>query len=291
MTRAGPILAATASGLRRNLAMSLAVVATVAICLTLFGAGLLLRSEARTIDRYLLSKIQVVVDLDDGVTPAERGSLESDLRSDPRIASVTYEDKRAAYARFRADFRHSPDVVAGVGPGDLPASFRLSLVDPRRAADIVATYSGLDGVDRVRDQRALLKPLYRFLHGFTVGAFGLAVVQALAAGALIYTTIRMSAHSRRRETTIMRLVGATNTTIRAPFVLESAAAAVVGGLVAAAALVAAKVYLVDHRFARQTLFPMFGWDSVWLVIGGVAIAGIASSGVMSFVALRRHLRV
>lgn len=291
MTRAGPIVAATATGLRRNLAMSLAVVATVAICLSLFGAGLLLRSEARTIDRYLLSKIQVVVDLDDAITPAERDSLAGDLKADPRVEAVAYESKQQAYDRFRADFRHSPDVVAGVGPGDLPASFRLSLVDPRRAADIVATYSGMDGVDRVRDQRALLRPLYRFLHGFTVGAFGLAVVQALAAGALIYTTIRMSAHSRRRETTIMRLVGATNSTIGAPFVLESAVAAVVGGLIAAGALVAAKIYLVDHRFSRQTLFPMFGWDSVWLVVVGVFAAGVLASGAMSIVALRRHLRV
>ncbi len=289
--RAAPLAVATASGLRRNLAMTLAVIATVAICLTLFGAGLLLRSEARTIDGFLLSKIQVVVDLTDGITPAQRDALAADLRSDPLVASVSYEDKAQAYQRFRGDFRNSPDVVAGVGPNDLPASFRLSLVDPRQASDIVASYSGVDGVDQVRDQRALLEPLYRFLHGFTVGAFVLAAVQALAAGALIYTTIRMSAHGRRRETAIMRLVGATNTTIGAPFVLESAVAAVAGGALAAGVLVAAKVYLVDHRFARQDLFPMFGWSSVWIVVGGVVAGGVVASGAMSFVALRRHLHV
>jgi cell division transport system permease protein len=289
--RPGPLAAATATGLRRNLAMTLAVVATVAICLTLFGAGLLLRSEAGTIDGYLLSKIQVVVDLDDTITPAERDSLAADLRADPLIATVSYEGKQQAYQRFRADFANSPDVVAGVGPNDLPASFRLSLVDPRKAADVVATYSGTDGVDQVRDQRALLKPLYRFLHGFTVGAFALAAVQALAAGALIYTTIRMSAYGRRRETAIMRLVGATNTTIGAPFVLESVVASVAGGALAAGTLVAAKVYLVDHRFARQDLFPMVGWSTVWLVVGGVFAGGVVTSGAMSFVALRRHLHV
>jgi cell division transport system permease protein len=285
------MLAAVLHDLRRNLAMTAAVIMTVAICLTLFGAGLLLRSEAHMIDGYLLSRIQVVVDLHDTITPAQRASLAADLRADPLVASFAYEDKQQAYQRFRADFRHSPDVVAGVGPGDLPASFRLSLVDPRSAGDIVAAYSGIDGVDQVRDQRALLAPLYRLLHGFTVGAFALAAVQAAASCALIYTTIRMSAFSRRRETAIMRLVGATNTTIGAPFVLESAVAAFVGGLVAVVTLVLGKVYLVDHRFARQKLFPLFGWDTLWPVALGVATAGVAAAGLMSFVALRRHLRV
>jgi cell division transport system permease protein len=289
--RAGLVLTATASDLRRNLVMTLGTIVTVGICLTMFGAGLLMRAEARTVDGYLLSKIQVVIDLNDAITPAEQAALAADLRSDPLVASFTYESKGQAYRRFRTDFRDSPDVVAGVGPDDLPASFRLSLVDSRRAGDIVAAYGGLDGVDRVRDQRALLAPLYAVLHGFTVGAFTLALVQALAALALIYTSIRTSAHGRRRETSIMRLVGATNAAIRAPFVLESAVSAFAGGVVAAVTLVVLKVYLVDHRFARQRVFPLFGWGTVWSVAVGMIVVGVLVAAGMSVVALRRHLRV
>ncbi|SBW20521.1 hypothetical protein FDG2_1720 [Candidatus Protofrankia californiensis] len=289
--RAGPLLAIGVTSLRRNLAMSVAVIVTVTICLTLVGAGLLLRAQVHTVDGFLLDRIQVVIDLKDDISGAERDALAADLRADPLVQDIRYEDKADAFARFKRDFHNSPDVVSGVSADDLPASFRLTLTDPRRAGEITIYYTGRDGVDRVRDQRALLAPLYRILDAFTIGAFALAAVQALAAFALIYTMIRVSAHGRRRETAIMRLVGATNGTIRAPFVLESAVTGMVGGSLAAMALIAGKAYLVDHRFARQTAFPLFGWDAVWAAVAGVILIGTGASAAMAFVALRRHLHV
>ncbi|WP_018502566.1 permease-like cell division protein FtsX [Parafrankia discariae] len=289
--RPGPLLAALATSLRRNLAMTCAVVVTVTICLALLGAGLLLRAQARTVDRFLLDQIEVVVDLQDGLTDTDRSALRAELAADPLVTKVTYESKKDVYERFRRDFRSSPDVVAGIGPDDLPASFRLTLVDPRDAGEIVYAYTGRDGVEAVRDQRALLGPLYRFLDAFTLGAFALAAAQAVASFALIYTMIRISAHARRKETAIMRLVGATNAAIRAPFVLESALAGLFGGLLAAGTLVLAKIYLVDGRFAHQTMFPLFGWDAVWTAVAVVLAAGVAAAAGMASVALRRHLRV
>ncbi|WP_018638654.1 permease-like cell division protein FtsX [Parafrankia elaeagni] len=288
--RPGPLLAALVTTLRRNVAMTCAVVVTVTICLAMLGAGLLLRAQAHTVDSFLLDQIEIVVDLQDGLDDADRQALREELAADPLVGGVTYESKRDVYDRFRRDFRTSPDVVAGVGPDDLPASFRLALTDPRDAAVIVETYTGRDGVEAVRDQRALLGPLYRFLDAFTLGAFVLAAVQAVASFVLIYTMIRISAHARRRETAIMRLVGATNAAIRAPFMLESALAGLLGGLLAVGALVLAKIYLVDGRFARQTMFPLFGWDAVWVAAATVLAVGVTAAAGMASVALRRHLR-
>jgi cell division transport system permease protein len=128
------------------------------------------------------------------------------------------------------------------------------------------------------------------LDGFSVAAFVLAAVQAAASGALIYTMIRVSAHARRRETAIMRLVGATNATIRAPFVLECALSGLTGGIVAVGALVGLKAFLVDGRFAHQSTFPLIGWDAVW-VSGGVVVAlGALAAAAMGTLALHRHLR-
>ncbi|MCK9902603.1 cell division protein FtsX [Parafrankia colletiae] len=288
--RPGPLLAALVTTLRRNVAMTCAVVVTVTICLAMLGAGLLLRAQAHTVDDFLLDQIEIVVDLQDGLDDADRQALRDELAADPLVVGVTYESKQDVYERFRRDFRTSPDVVAGVGPDDLPASFRLALTDPRDAAVIVETYTGRDGVEAVRDQRALLGPLYRFLDAFTLGAFVLAAVQAVASFVLIYTMIRISAHARRRETAIMRLVGATNAAIRAPFMLESALAGLLGGLLAVGALVLAKIYLVDGRFARQTMFPLFGWDAVWVAAATVLAVGVTAAAGMASVALRRHLR-
>ena len=287
--RVGPLLAILGAGLRRNLAVTSAVVITAAVCLAMLGAGLLLRAEVHTIDGYLLGQLEVVIDLDDGITPAQRTALVADLTADPVVQDVRYEDKQQVYQRFRRDFRTSPNVVAGVGPNDLPAALRLRLVDPRDGDQIVAGYTGRDGVEEVRDQHALLAPLYRLLDGFSVAAFVLAAIQAAASGMLIYTMIRVSAHARRRETAIMRLVGATNATIRAPFVLECALAGLAGGLVAAGALVAVKAFLVDGHFAHQTMFPLLGWDSIWVSSGAVMAIGAVAAAAMGSLALRRHL--
>jgi cell division transport system permease protein len=279
------------TGLRRNLAMTAAVVVTVTLCLAMLGAGLLLRAQVHTIDQFLLGQLEVVVDLTDDITPAQRSALEDEMHRDPSILGIRYESKQQVFDRFRHDFRGSPDVLAGVGPEDLPAALRLTLADPRASRDVVVSYTDLDGVEAVRDQRALLDPLYRFLDAFTVGAFTLAAVQALASFALIYTMIRISAHGRRRETAIMKLVGASNGTIRAPFVLESAIAGLAGGLLAGGVLVAAKVFLVDGQFARQTTFPLFGWRAVWEAAAVVLAAGVLAAAAMASIALRRHLRV
>jgi cell division transport system permease protein len=287
--RAGPLLAILGAGLRRNLAVTSAVVITAAVCLAMLGAGLLLRAEVHTIDGYLLDQLEVVIDLNDGITPAQRSDLIADLKADPDVADVRYENKQQVYERFRRDFRASPDVVSGVTAADLPAALRLRLADPRDGDQIVLDYTGRDGVEAVRDQRALLHPLYRVLDGFSVAAFALAAVQAAASSLLIYTMIRVSAHARRRETAIMRLVGATNATVRAPFVLECALSGLAGGAVAAGGLVAAKVFLVDGRFAHQTMFPLFGWEPVWVSGGVVMAVGTAAAAAMGSLALRRHL--
>lgn len=287
--RIGPLLAILGAGLRRNLAVTSAVVITAAVCLSMLGAGLLLRAEVHTIDGYLLDQLEVVIDLNDTITPAQRAALIWDLRADPDVLDVRYETKQQVFERFARDFRASPDVVSGVTAADLPAALRLRLTDPRAGDQIVLEYTGRDGVEAVRDQRALLRPLYRVLGGFSVAAFALAAVQAAASSLLIYTMIRVSAHARRRETAIMRLVGATNSTIRAPFVLECALSGLLGGALAGGTLVAAKIFLVDRRFAHQTMFPLFGWDAVWASGGAVLAVGAVAAAAMGSLALRRHL--
>jgi cell division transport system permease protein len=285
------LAAEVVTGLRRNLAVTCAVAATVAICLALLGVGVLLRIEVHTIDRTVLGRIEVVVDLTDDLGAADRGALMADMRADPLVAGVTYENRRQAYERFRRDFRNSPDVVAGVSADELPETLRVRLLDPRRVADFAAGYQDREGVADVRDHRALLRPLFRVLSGFQLAAFSIAAVQAAAALALVSTMIQMSARSRRRETAVMRLVGATSRAIRLPFVMESAAAGLAGGLAAAGVLVALKVYLVDHRLARQPAVPMFGWASVWAVAAAMVAVGVLLASGVAAATLRRHLRV
>jgi cell division transport system permease protein len=104
--------------------------------------------------------------------------------------------------------------------------------------------------------------------------------------------MRVASFSRRRETSIMRLVGASNAAIRLPFVLEAAVSAFGGGVFASLGLVAVKVFLIDGTLASTFRFTTFiGWDVILQTLPVVIGTGVLLAVVAASVTLRRYLRV
>ena len=301
--RASFVLSEIGIGLRRNLTMTIAVVVTVAISLALFGAGLLIREQVSTMKDYWYDKVEVSVYLcgqgsnsancnGTPVTDAQRRQLQADLQSTPLVQKVYYESKQDAYQRFKQQFKDSPDLVQNVTPEALPESFRVKLKDPTQFEVVASAFRDRPGVDEVQDQKALLENFFKLLNTLQLFALIVAGVQVFAAVLLISNTIRVAAFSRRRETGIMRLVGASNLYIQLPFLLEGALAGLVGAGIASGALVALKAILVDRLLKPN--FPItayVGWDAVLSVIPLLFLAGVGLSGFASFFTLRRHLRV
>ncbi len=290
MSRLIPILRDAVKGLRRNLAMSIAVVLCSAVSLTLFGAGLLLNRQVDITSKHLFGRVELTIYVNDTITIAQQDALATKLAHDPAVKYETYESKDAAFAEFKRLYKSQPALTEGVTADLLPASYHVKLVDPQAYTSVAPSYAHLPGVDAVQDWRGRLKGFFRFLHGFQLGAYILAAVQGLATLVLLYNTIRMSAHSRRRETSIMRLVGATRLHIQLPFILESAIAGLAGGVLAAGAILGLRVALIDHRFSHQQFTPVLTAADVWQVIFYVLIAGAGASSLMAFIALRRHVR-
>ncbi|MFZ5851045.1 MAG: permease-like cell division protein FtsX [Actinomycetota bacterium] len=300
--RANFVVSEIGIGLRRNLTMTIAVVVTVAISLALFGAGLLIRAQVGTMKDYWYDKVEVSVFLcgkgseapscaQGPVTPQERTQIEQDLKSLPQVQAVFYESQDQAYARFKEQFKNSA-IADNVTPDAMPESFRVKLKDPQQYAVVATAFQGRPGVEQVQDQRALLQPFFKALNGLQTAAIFIALVQILAAALLISNTIRVAAFSRRRETGIMRLVGASNFYIQLPFLLEGAIAGFFGALLASGALVAVKKFFVDDRLVPSFRFTAFiGWDAVWTVVPILLVTGVALSALASFVTLRKYLRV
>jgi cell division transport system permease protein len=290
MTPIVPILRDAVTGLRRNLAMSVAVVLCSAVSLTLFGAGLLLNRQVDITSSHLFGRVELTIYVQDSITVAQQNALGDRLAHDPLVKKATYESKDDAYNEFKRLYKDSPQLTEGVTPDLLPASYHVKLVNPQQYGTVADEYAHAPGVDTVQDWRGRLKGFFRFLHGFQLGAYILAAVQGLATLVLLYNTIRMSAHSRRRETSIMRLIGATRMHNQLPLVLESAIAGLAGGIIAGGTLFGLRVALIDHRFSHQQFTPVLSHGDVWQVILYVLIAGVGSAALMAFLALRRHVR-
>ena len=290
-------------GLRRNLTMTVAVIVTVAISLALFGSGLLINKQVETMKSFWYDKVEVSVYLcGDGSTEptcdgtaiaeAERQDLLADLEANPEVEQVFYESQAMAFEVFKDQFKDSPDLVENVTAEALPESFRVKLVDPEQFGTVALAFQDRPGVAEVQDQKALLEGFFNFLSKLQLMALIIAGVQVLAAVLLISNTIRVAAYSRRRETGIMRLVGASNLYIQLPFLLEGMLAGLVGAGFAAGALVAVKAVLVDGQLRPNLPSVAFiGWGDVLSTLPWIFLTGILLAGLSSFVTLRRHLRV
>ena len=289
-------------GLRRNLIMTLAMVITTAVSLGFLGTAILFNQQVSVMKDYWYDKVEVSIFLcnEDSDKPScaagevtldQRESIRADLDAMPEVERIYYESKREAYALFTKQFENSA-IVDNVTPDQLPESFRVKLVDPEQFPIIASAFIGRPGIDQIQDQKALLEKFFKVLKWVQWFAFGLALLMVIVSVILIVNTIRVAAFSRRRETGIMKLVGASSFSIQLPFLLEGAIAGFLGASLATGSFVLLKAVLVDRILAPNFPITRFiTWGDVWLSSGAVFAIGVALAAIASFLALLKYLRV
>ncbi len=290
-------------GLRRNLTMTITVVIVTAISLLFFGAGLLMNRQVETMKDYWYDRVEVSVFLCGAeseeptcaggeVTGSQRAAIERDLRAMPVVQDVIYESKEDAYEHFKEYYEDSPAITENIEVSQMPESFRIKLKDPERYSAVAGAFADREGVEQVVDQKQLLETLFDLLNRLQIGAFVLAIIQLVAAALLIVITIRVAAFSRRRETGIMRLVGASRLYIQLPFILEGALAGLLGGLIAIGAVAAIHQFVILGWAVPNFPFTNFlDWDDVVPVMVMMIVLGVALSALASFLTLLKYLRV
>jgi cell division transport system permease protein len=206
------------------------------------------------------------------------------------VDSVFYESQTQAFARFQERFKDSA-IAQNVTADQLPESFRVKLKDPEQFSVIVSAFSGRPGVDVVQDQRAILEKFFQLLAVLRNAALAVGLASVLTAALLISNTLRIAAFNRRRETGVMKLVGASSWSIQLPFLLEGVISAVIGwGL--ATGLLAGLKSVVDSQVAPLLSFTnFFGWGKVWVASGYLLATGLVVSTLASVITLRRYLKV
>jgi cell division transport system permease protein len=147
------------------------------------------------------------------------------------------------------------------------------------------------GVDLVQDQRTILEKFFRLLAVLRNGALLVGLASVLTAALLISNTLRIAAFNRRRETGVMKLVGASSWSIQLPFLLEGVISAVIGWGLATGLLSILKT-VIDSKVAPLLTFTnFFGWGEVWVASGWLLLTGLGVSVLASLVTLRRYLKV
>ena len=290
------------NGLRRNLSMAVSVVIVTMISMYLLGLGLMGQRQVDTMKDYWYDRVQVTVLLcaektryancaGEPTTDAQRQAVEAELESlKPTVREVFYETRDQAYARFKDTYRNSP--LARAGESYFADSYRVNLNDPSKFDVVASSIKGMPGVADVQYQKKLQEKFFTYMNTESWAAIALSSLMVLAAVMLISTTIRQTAFSRRRETGIMRLVGASNFTIRFPFVMETVLASVAGAALAVVLLWATVRYgVVGFLSQALTDTAFIGVADVYYIAPFIVAGVIVLSTVTSWVTIRRYLRV
>ncbi|WP_300343969.1 permease-like cell division protein FtsX [Nesterenkonia sp.] len=298
-------LGETLGSLRKNVAMVASVVLVTFISLGFVGAAALMQIQVNQMTQDFYDRLEVSVFLcTDGspetacptgaVTDQQRASIEQmldDGAASQYVSSWRYESQEEALENFQ-QAREGSVRAANVTAEDMPESFRLLLHDPEEYPIVTELFGSVPGVENVADQQEVLDQIFGILNGLTVVALIIAAVMILCTVLLVSTTIRLSAFSRRRETSIMRMVGASKSMIRTPFIFEGIIAAVLGSLLACAATWVIAELLIGQWLAEQVTGIAFitGMDA-WIVMPALVVIAVLLAGLSSWVTVRKYLQV
>ncbi|GAA0923719.1 permease-like cell division protein FtsX [Streptomyces thermoalcalitolerans] len=304
--RAQFVLSEISVGLRRNLTMTFAVIVSVALSLALFGGSLLMSDQVNQMKGYWYDKINVSIFLCNksnaqndpncakgAVTEDQKKAILTDLKKMSVVEKVTYESQDEAYKHYKEQFGDSP-LANTITPDQMQESYRIKLKNPEQYKVIASAFNGRDGVQSVQDQKGILDNLFGLLNGMNWAARAVMSLMLVVALMLIVNTVRVSAFSRRRETGIMRLVGASGFYIQAPFIMEAAVAGLIGGVLACGFLVIGRYFIIDNGLAlseKLNLINFIGWDAVLTKLPLILATSVLMPAVAAFFALRKYLKV
>jgi len=288
----------TLVSLRRNVLMTIAGIATVAVSLTLFGGILLLSSWVDHGTARIKGGVTLEIFMNVDASQQQIDAVHTALDKDPNVKHAQYLDKDAAYKEFQRIFRSKPDLLNSITAADLPVSFRVAPKAGNVPVDDLTTslqgqYKTQPGVEDVTTPGKALKGLVDVTNTVRLIFIVISVVLLGSSLFLIVNTIRLATFARRREIEVMKLVGASNWFVRVPFIAEGMVQGLVGAGIAILFVVALKRFGFDDAFNDPgSFFSEFfvtTGDATRVSLYVLAIgAGIGVVGAS--VGLRRFLR-
>ena len=265
---------------------SLLSTATIAIALFVLGAFLVVTSNLERLAEEWSGAAEMSVYLTDDIGDDDRAAIEGTLRADGSVVGVDFVQKEVALARFKQTFPDLAETLGTMDQNPLPASLDVRL---RSTTAVQASVDALverlrttPGVSDVRYDKDWLDRLLRGVRLLRLIGIALGGALILAAALTIANVVRLALTARRDELEIMRLVGAPQSYVRGPFVMEGALHGAGGAVTALIVLavvffstrpklllpLATALNLSSVRFLSLSL-------SIIIVAGGVAVGCIA----------------
>ncbi len=231
--------------MRRNLIMSVASVSTVMILSLILGFFIISVMNLNFLSRRIVSDIQIAVYLEDGLSEAEVKLLQNRIAVIEDVKEVRFISKEEALANIRAKLGTSIE-IEDIGTNPLPDSFEVTMIDYNKIENAANLIKENSGVDEVRFGEDITKNLLSLSAAVRVAGVIIVISLIAATVFIVSNTIRITVYARRREISVMQLVGAENWFIRWPFVIEGILYGLIGSILASVILAAAYSAFLPH---------------------------------------------
>ena len=284
----------TASNLWRNRLMTIAAILTVAVSLSLVGAALLLRQGSANASGALERGTQVTVWMEPNANAQEIAAVKTQLAQiNYLVQPCVYWDKQRNFSE--AHKLLTSDESSAVTVNEMPTSFWCTPVALTDAAQVVRTFNGSPGVKAVTEPQQTIHNEETVINVLKWICLAVSIVLIVSAAVLILNTIRMAIFARRREVSVMKLVGATNWFIRVPFMSEGLLQGFIGSLLAAGVVYGLYEFINHEGGGRTTsnIFTAMHMTSSQMILTNVVVifVGMAIGSLGSAIAIRRFLDV
>ncbi len=272
-----------------NRIMSIASVCVLISCLVLTGSAVLFSMNVANLVDKVSDNNETTVYLKDEVSKVEAVYIGRDIEKLKNVTEAKYFPKEEALADFKSTLGDEVfDNMKNDNP--LPDAFKVTMDDLSKYDSTVKQILKINGVDKITSQKELARKLASI--NDLVQVLSIAIVLALGVISLfiISNTIRATMHSRRFEISIMKSVGATDSFVRIPFVVEG----MVIGLISAVLSTAALFFLYDLLMEIVTSLihvATIPFSSVfWFVAGSFILAGLVIGALSGFISIRKYLK-
>ncbi len=275
------------SGFTRAKLSTFAAITTICISLLLLGAFTILVLNANDVVESLREKVEMEAFLADHLSPIEVSIVRDSIASLEGVREVRYVSKEQAAAIFKEEFGEDIHKVLDFNP--LPASIKIFLKDgfktAKAAESVYQAVKQIKGVDDVIYRKTMLEMLDRRATTFLWLIFGIGVFITISSIFLVANTIRLAIYAKRKIVQTMKLIGATRSFIRGPFVLEGLVQGLIGGCAAAGILFLVFEYLARWISVELSDFVRIEPFYYGVVIGVGCLLGILGSAI----SIRRFL--
>ena len=279
--------------IRSNLLMSITAITTTFICILVLGVGLLVSSHVEGIIGSVREDVSVEAFFPPNTPDDEVAAIIDDVSNWPDVSSVNHVSEQEALATFKETFADKPEIYEGLDPGVLPASPQLQLKYPAAADEVAQRLREEHGFtdENLSYPQQTIQRLDKVTSYTIWGLYAATILFLISSVLLISNAIRLSIFARRKEIEVMKLVGASDSFVRTPFVFEGLVQGLIGAGLAALTVIWINFLFVDWSQDALPFVPISG-DAVNTLFVLVILVGVGVViGVVgSFLSVTRFLR-